>query len=264
MRLTWLTDLHLDHVGPATVAKLWERVARRRPDAVAICGDTATAGTVLPALTEAQRRLGVPVHFVLGNHDFYGSCVAEVRAQARRLTQRGDGPLWLPAAGFVSLSSSTALVGHDGWADARSGDAVGSRITLSDWTAIADLWGPLEERLPLLAQLGDEAALHLEQVVPQALARHTRVVVLLHAPPFASCCRYFGLQSNAEWLPHLVCTAAGQALERLAAAHPDRHLQVLAGHTHGRARVRVRANLEVRVGSATYGRPGAQGTLVLD
>jgi hypothetical protein len=42
------------------------------------------------------------------------------------------------------------------------------------------------------------------------------------------------------------------------AAHPDRQLTVLCGHTHGSGECRILPNLKVNTGGAVYGKPEVQ------
>ena len=120
-RLAWVTDPHLDH---ATVAALTAHVTALHaadPDAVVVTGDFAT-GASLPRWLRAYRRMvDRPVYFILGNHDFWGRAVAPVRAAVRRLGEETEGLVYLTAAAPVTLAPGVALVGHDGWYDARAG-----------------------------------------------------------------------------------------------------------------------------------------------
>ncbi len=258
MRLAWLTDIHLDFVGDGGAA-LWRKVASANPDAVLVTGDIAVAATVRSSLERAAVALGRPIYFVLGNHDFYGGSIAGVRDGMRDVTRTSMHLRWLPEAGVVSLGGGVAIVGHDGWADERIGDVAGSPIALNDWVLIEELAClPRSDRIARLRTLGDEAATHFGRVLPLAAAEHTHIIALLHPPPFAEACRYYGVRSPDEWLPHLVCAAAGEAILAIAGAFPDRRFTVLCGHTHGRAHFRPRANVEVSCGSAAYGKPVMQ------
>jgi hypothetical protein len=214
---------------------------------------------------------------VLGNHDYYGSSLASVRERVRRLHESNPETIWLPAARIVPLSDRTALVGHGGWADARLGDYARSDVLLNDYVIIdefADLLsGPpiaagvllheaaREARRRLLNRLGDEAAAHLDDVLPEAFRDHEQVVLATHVPPFREACWYRGKPSDDDWLPHFSCRAAGDVMRRVMEDRPDRRLLVLCGHTHGSGEVEVRPNLRVVTGGATYGRPALQQVL---
>lgn len=258
MKLAWLTDIHLDHLRAPAVEALWRSVATSGCDAVALTGDIAVASTLEAELRRAASIVERPIYFVLGNHDFYGSSIAEVRRRVRALSAEIPSLVWMNEAGVVPLDEHTALVGHDAWADARLGDPVGSRVMLNDWLMIEELAVPKDERIARLRALGDEAAAYLRIHVTTALARHERVVVLVHPPPIREACRYYGVVSPDSWLPHLACAAVGEVLMELARSYPQREILVLAGHTHGRACERPLPNLEIRVGTAEYGKPAMQ------
>ena len=85
------------------------------------------------------------------------------------------------------------------------------------------------------------------------LADH--VVILTHVSPFAKAAQYEGKQTSAEFLPHFCNVALGDALLKLARAHPGTSFTVLAGHTHSHCEYRAAPNLRVKVAGATYGEP---------
>jgi hypothetical protein len=81
----------------------------------------------------------VPIYFVLGNHDFYHGSIAAVRQAVARQSAASRWLHWLPISGVVPLTATTALVGHDSWADGRLGDFLGSEVLLNDYVLIAEL-----------------------------------------------------------------------------------------------------------------------------
>ena len=263
-RLAWVTDLHLNFLSWERVGMVADALAARSPDHLLVSGDTCEANGLERYLGLLAQRVGCPVWFVLGNHDFYRGSIAGVRAVAASLKHRVPGLAWLGGEGVVSLSAETALVGCDGWADARAGDWDGSRIELNDYDLIAELSGiSKDERRKRLRSLGDEAGAHLRRVLAPALASHRRAIVVMHPPPFAQACLYEGGVSPPDWLPHLACVAAGSALRGASLAWPDREILVLCGHTHGGAQLQVGPNLLVLVGEARYGMPELQRMLDL-
>jgi 3',5'-cyclic AMP phosphodiesterase CpdA len=258
-RVAWLTDLHLDFLVPAAVDAFGQAIAAAAPDAVLISGDIATAGTLEPALLALERHVQRPIYFVLGNHDFYGGSIAAGRAAAAAFSRRSRWLRWLPAAGVVALTASTGVVGHDGWADGRCGDYAHSDVLLSDYFYVEELVGlTREERLRVLHALGDEAAAHFRRVLPGALARYRRVLLVTHVPPFREACWHQGQLSDDAHLPHFACQAVGDALLQMMRNRPDRHLIVLCGHTHSPGVAQILPNLRVYTGGATYGRPDLQ------
>jgi 3',5'-cyclic AMP phosphodiesterase CpdA len=256
-RLAWLIDIHLEFVhSPEEIDSLLDSIALAKPDCVLLGGDTSTATHLADTLLMLEDRLRIPIYYVLGNHDFYYGSIRQVRQLAEDLTRTHEWLRWLPAAGVVELTSHTGLVGHDGWADGRLGQGADSEIYLSDYSVIDDFVGlPAKERFQRLNQLGDEAAAHLENVLPPALRRFPNLILLTHVPPFRESCWYEGHISGDEYMPHFACKAVGDTLVRLMQSHPECRLTVLCGHTHGQGEVSILPNLHVKTGGAEYGQP---------
>jgi 3',5'-cyclic-AMP phosphodiesterase len=262
MKLAWATDVHLDFVGEPGILRFGDGVRAAGAEGLLLTGDIAHAGILEDVLAVLERRLQMPIWFVLGNHDFYGASVAEVRRRATVLSRAGR-VVWLGAVDVVALTPHTALVGHDGWGDARFGDHAGSPVLLNDFLRIADL--RLADRAELghaLGRLGDESAAHLRRVLPPALERFEHVLVATHVPPFREACLHEGVVAGDEWLPYFACRATGEALREEAARRPDRRLTVLCGHTHCAGECRPLPNLRVVTGGADYGRPALQAPLL--
>ena len=127
-RVAWLTDLHLNFVTPGHIDRLCRAVQEAGADAVLLGGDIAEAPDVADYLEGLDARLGLPLYFVLGNHDFYRGSIARVRAAVRALSARSPRLHWLPGSGVVALTPGTALIGHDGWADGGYGNYERSRF----------------------------------------------------------------------------------------------------------------------------------------
>jgi hypothetical protein len=261
MRAAWATDVHLEFIP--FPRPFYLDLRETGAEAILLTGDIATAPTVEGMLRDMADVVDVPIWFVLGNHDFYLGSIEDVRAWARRETESASPLGWLPAAGVVSLTERTALVGVDGFGDGRLGDPLTSRVLLSDWEVIRELTPPggltsksrTEWVLPRLRERGDREAAALEGPLLDALGGHEEVYVLTHVPPFAEATWHQGSQSDPDWLPWFSCEAVGKTLLAAAEEHPDRRITVLCGHTHGNGEARIRENLLVLTGGAKYGRP---------
>jgi predicted phosphohydrolase len=243
---------------------------------VLIGGDLGEAFSWEDYLHQLDELLGLPIYFVLGNHDYYGGSLHEVRERAELITKTCQRLFWLPACGFVALDSRTALVGHGGWGDARAADFRQSRVLLNDYFLISELraaaaipegvktwWGEPSAILNAglesqLNDLGTETARHFRETIPQALADHEHVIVLMHVPPFREACWYQGKVSDDNWAPHFCSIAAGEALVEVMQQHPQKRMAVLCGHTHGEGLAEILPNLQVRTGKAKYGQPEIQ------
>ena len=261
-RLAWATDVHLNFLSASGLDAFREALAQQEADAVVITGDIAEAPSVDPLLSVLAAELKTPIYFVLGNHDYYRSNIQRVREVVTSLSSRSSWLAWLPAAGVVELTREAALVGVDGWADARYGDFMRSPVMLNDYLLISDLAGMSKgERLEKLHQLGDDEAAALRPLLADALRKYRRVIVATHVPPFKEACWHEGRVSSDDWLPHFSSKAVGDALREAAAAHPDRKIRVLCGHTHSAGTAEILPNLKVMTGAAEYGEPRVQGVL---
>jgi predicted MPP superfamily phosphohydrolase len=259
-RLAWLTDIHLNFVQPGTIETLCGEIMEERPDAVLISGDIGEAHDLAGYLLTLENRLQFPIYFVLGNHDFYRGSIAQVRASVAILTEHSANLYWLSQAGVVEMTPTTAILGHDGWADGRFGNAQ-SRVFyyLSDFRLIREFVGlDRGATLAKLAQLGDEAADFLAGNLREACERFLRIIIVTHVPPFKEATWYEGHMSEADWLPYFSCKAVGEVLLAAADAYPNCQMIVLCGHTHGSGTATIRPNLHVLTGGAKYGSPKVQ------
>ena len=108
-RLAWLSDLHLNFVTPRHVERLCRSVVESGANAVLLTGDIGEAHDVEGHLEALDAGLGLPLYFVLGNHDFYGGGIARVRAGIQDLCARSPRLTYLTQAGAVALTGETGM-----------------------------------------------------------------------------------------------------------------------------------------------------------
>ncbi len=265
-RLAWVTDLHLDH---ATLAALTAHVAALQeadPDAVVVTGDFATGSSLLRWLRAYRRMADRPVYFILGNHDFWGSAVATVRAAVHRLGEETAGLVYLTTAEPVTLAPGVALVGHDGWYDARAGRWEAPRFRMQDWELVGE-YAEADDHAGIVAAsrtLADAAEAELVPKVAAAARTHASVLVATHVPPWPLSAGE-GRHPDGEWIaPWYVARQLGLALLAVAEANPQVTFRVLSGHAHVRREgLAIAPNLTCAVGGARYGRPGVERVLEL-
>jgi 3',5'-cyclic-AMP phosphodiesterase len=254
-RIVWATDVHLNFVDRAGRERFVATIAEARPDLVLFTGDIAEAHDLTEHLQFVAAALDRPLYFVIGNHDCYQGTILGVRQAAAQVSEVDARIRWLPIQGVVELAEDTALVGVDGWADARLGDPLGSPVRLNDWLLIGELTLPRLERNARLRALGDAEAAALKPLLESALAAHRTVIVGTHVPPFREACWHEGKVSGDDWLPWFTCQAVGDVLLDAATRHPDHRILVLCGHTHGQGETSPLPNLHVWTGGAEYRRP---------
>ena len=262
-RTAWLTDLHLNFVDEVDFEKLILEVAKANVDSLLIGGDVAEAHSLISWLSQFEEKLvtetdqpDLPIYLVLGNHDFYYGGIASVRQDVQEFTEGSSWCFLTNANEPIRLTDRSALVGHDGWADAREGDYNRSLVMMNDYLLIEELAKfSKQDRLVELHRLGDEAAEHIREQLMMALPNYEQVFVLTHVPPFRAACWYQGTISDDEWAPHFVCQAMGRAIKDVAAVFPTKEITVLCGHTHSEGECQPARNVRVITGAAEYGLP---------
>lgn len=263
--LAWATDLHFDAADEGAIETFCDALNDAHPNAVLLGGDYTMFDDLEETLRCIGSRVSADVYFVLGNHDYYGGCVEEVRQCASDL--RSEDVHWLPAARCVELSPKIGLVGHGGWGDGRLGNLANSPVILTDYLAISDLADVIDRDDLLsgfrkkealarkLAELGDDAADSLCPHLQEAMEQYPQVIVLTHVPPFREACWYADGISNDDYLPGFTCASMGQVILDCAQVHSECDITVLCGHTHGSGFVRLLPNLCAYTSQARYGQP---------
>ncbi len=265
-RLIWATDIHLNFLDGDQRRRLVKSFVEQSPDAVLLTGDIAESPSIVACLEALAKDVGRPIYFVLGNHDYYRGSIAETRREVTRLAERTPALVYLSNVEMVELTSTTAIVGHDGWGDARLGCYETSDLVLNDFLLIEELAVARRDGYnidrdvlrPILQQLGDEAAGHFAHALARAFESHTRVIALTHVPPFREACWHEGGYSADDWLPFFAAKAVGDVMLHVMDERPQCTLTVLCGHTHSGGQTRVRQNLLVLTGAAEYGKPMLQ------
>ena len=256
MKAVWITDIHLNFVEGDGIPRFLSLIVRKNPDIVLFTGDIGEADSVSGYLTRLEQASEGPIYFVLGNHDFYGSSVASVRAKISSLVHASAHLHWMNEEGVVPLTSRTALIGHDSWPDGRLGDYAHTDVELNDFYLIEEVTSvDRSERLSAMQALADEAADHLGKTLSAALEDHPNVIAITHVPPFQEASWHDGQPSNDDFLPFFSCLAVGESFVEVMQQHPSECLTVLCGHTHGEGTCQILPNLTVHTGCATYGRP---------
>jgi hypothetical protein len=160
-------------------------------------------------------------YFVLGNHDFYGGRIAEVRQMVAKLADAHARLYYLPVASVMSLTDTVALIGCDGWGDAQLGNGFYSRVELQDHYLIHDLAVlPTMGRFARVRALGEEEAERVRLLLPAALNDYQHVILATHEPPFREACWHRGRISDDDWLPHFTCKAVGDVLLKIMRERP--------------------------------------------
>lgn len=262
-KVLWLGDLHLNRATDEQQSLLAEKLAALAYDAVVMCGDCSSG----PDLVRHLSMLGAAVAprrllFVLGNHDFHQSSFREVREAVSRLCRTMPNLTHLGVGDVVELNADVAVIGHDGWADARAGWGKRTIVRSRDHHSIEDFRNLTKvELFARMETLGRESAAAFRSTLPRALTRYRHVVVATHAVPFPSATHFSGKVCDSKYQPHFSNLSAGLALIGITKRFPSKFVSVLAAHTHSAVHVRILPNLDVRVAGAQTGKPAIQGIL---
>lgn len=268
MKITWLTDIHLNFLAIEKREKLYNEIIEEKPNSILISGDIAEADSISDILIEIENNVKLPVYFVMGNHDYYGSTVASVKTKIHELTNTHNNLCWIAEENYKTLTPNTLLVGVDGWADGRYGDYDHSSIVLNDSLMITELFQAKclgkTELLQAMQVLADKDALCMQEQLNNAVQQTPKqIIVLTHVPPFAEACVYQNQQTNCDFLPFFSSKATGDILLAVAKKYPEIHFIVLCGHTHEATSYQALSNLVVKVGGAKYGKPKVVETITL-
>jgi 3',5'-cyclic-AMP phosphodiesterase len=245
----WLTDTHV---------RIWARyrflnaILDEAPYAVLHTGDI-TEGPFLTGLLDfLGNRIGRPFYFNLGNHDIWGSSLAQTHADVRELCKRHRNLIWLNDAGVVRLNEDSCLLGSDGWYDCNVGNTDYIRYTL-DWLLIKEFRDlpTMEDRIAAFRQLAKESADDLSNKLEEAFETYDTCYLLTHVPPFAECHRSTNPWFEKFWAPYNSNITLGNTISKIMNTHRTKRLVILCGHNHMATTV-MSGNIECRVGSASY------------
>lgn len=262
--LCWISDLHLDQASEFSRWSFLSQLSMSEAEGFVLTGDIAHSGQLEMRLHElAQAVAPRPMFFVLGNHDYYFSSipkitkiVASVCASERNLVHLGNGEILL-------LGRSSALIGHQGWADGRSGWGDRTFVKSPDHKWIDDFRTiPKSDRFAAMARMSDESAAYCRRLLPYCLRRFEKVLAATHVPPFLQAAIHAGSPCGPTHQPHFCNLALGRALWNLTVGFPGR-LKVLCGHTHSGARIEF-SGIEVHAAQAVLGCPEIQAVFSLN
>lgn len=261
-RIAWVTDPHFNFVRHSDWQPFVDQLNESAADLILLGGDISEADDFEWYVQRLAEATGLPIAFVLGNHDFYRGSIADVAEKARQISDH-KRIAYLTGGPPIRLSDQWTLVGDDCPADARCGAPESSPVQMNDFHLIEE-FRSLEhpQRTAVMNALGDASATRLAAQLQLAASQSKNIMVLTHVPPLRDACWHEGQVSDDDWAPYFVCQAAGDTLVAFCEANPQCRVLVLCGHTHSAGVAHVGENLTIRTGAAIYGEP--QITELLD
>lgn len=270
MRLAWATDVHLDFItnpqrpfySIKNMNVFCGLLSKQNPDAVLFTGDISLSNLLINHLDDIESHLQIPVYFVLGNHDFWGSNFNAVRKKVTSFCNQSQYMNYLSTMSYVMLNKDVALVGHDGWYDALNGDFRNSSFIMNDWSNIGDFANVLSRQtinydslLMISRNQASIASYHISLNVKSVISEKSpsKIIIATHVPPFVEC-----LNSQTEYFPWYSSKLMGDTILQIAKNNPSVQFEILSGHCHKNYQGNILPNLLFKSGQAEYGNPFPQ------
>jgi predicted MPP superfamily phosphohydrolase len=269
--IAWATDTHFDMASKKQFKKFLKSANDANADALLITGDIATSKDWHSSLLHIAHELeDIPVFFILGNHDIYGSSIA---AEYEKLNNPNDENNNLFALSTMKspilLNNSTALIGHQNWWDGghsnNKSNIIDQTFMFQDYSLIQDLMNlpKAEDRFSVLHALSLEASKVIVAKCKNAFLYRDNVILATHVPPFKQNCTTLSLQMTENFLSHFSSKLLGDALLNLMKEYPEKQLLVLSGHTHEETTYSPLHNLKSITAKASLFKPRVHTVLKL-
>lgn len=250
----WYSDTHLNFTFPWTKYSFVEKILSEKPVGLILTGDIACGISLKSILTFLARKLDeIPIYFVLGNHDYYGTSFEYVKNTVKSLYIKYKNLIYLENNDIIELNSNAGMIGADGWYDARLGNPIYT-IYNFDWIMIDDFRNLKNHQLQLelCRQLADNSASRIKSLLEKALEKYQTIYILNHVPAWPEATRGLGSITEEFWLPYNVNSAMGKVIEETMKDRGNQNVVVLAGHTHIPTLLNVSHNIECIVQGGKY------------
>ncbi len=264
--LGWLSDLHLDMACESARKRFLQSLKSSDCDAAIVTGDTSAFPKLEQNLIALAKALAPrPVYFLIGNHECYYSSIESTYALVRKICRKVSNLHHLQDTRVVWLNRHTVLIGHHGWADARTGWGPDTVIRCKDHSCIEDFRGLSRAGcFELMEKLGKDSACAIRMKLQPILGRARKVIIATHFPPFQSSARFDDEVCGPTHNPFYVNASLGGFLISLARHNPKTRYLVLCGHTHHPARDLIIGNLECHVAGSVPGKPKLHALLSIN
>jgi predicted phosphohydrolase len=259
-KLAWCSDIHLEFLDDNSVMAFARQLQESNTEGVLITGDISNSQRLIYHLSALERGVGQRIFFVLGNHDYWGSSLENVRKNMHGLHNVSQYLKYMTELSYVPVTPITAVVGDDGWYDANYGNWKTTLLKLNDWQNTHDFIqvggaANVAAVVGVARKIAHEGTTHLMNSIKAAIRYHKHLIVITHVPPYSQ------LAGPAEGIPWFSNKYMGDMLTAAAAAYPNIKFTVLCGHSHYESVINVSANMTVRSAAATYGKPAIAGII---
>lgn len=261
-KFIWMTDVHLDCFSEKNRRKWCEEKKKEIPKedvaGILITGDIASSSSVFDCVELIRSVFELPVYYVFGNHDVWGTSMSWLHAEAQRRSSKEKSICWMGSVDFIDAGGKIAIIGHDSWYDTRNG-IFNVDFAMEDWFRISEFRSSTRSIKEVCQEFSSIAVDHITKNCKIAIENgKTEIVILMHVPPFKESCFYKGKSTEDYALPVFSSKIMGEALNLLSLEYPDVNFLVLCGHTHSPSDIRFSNNLRVIVGESRYYHPSLQ------
>jgi predicted phosphohydrolase len=246
----WLTDSHLYFFNRY---KLLNSILDQKAKAVFLTGDFSEGPSFLSNLEFFGKKLGRPLYFVMGNHEYHFSSFAKTHQAVRDLCAKYPNLIWMTENGIVPLNDEAAVIGTEGWYSVDVGNPIYLQYTF-DWWMIEEFrkLPSMKKRIEKFKDLASDSAKLITKNLSEAIETYKTVYLLTHFPPYREADRYHSWISETFWEPYNTNITMGKAIDKVMENNKKRNVIVLSGHTHSPMQIHVSRNVECRVGKGSY------------
>jgi Icc protein len=248
----WYTDLHLNRLFPWTLYSFIKNIVTENPTGVFLTGDISNGTFTCFHLKLMATFIKCPIYFILGNHDYYLSDIETQHAKIRKMCKNYPNLIWLTDSDVIKLDDDIALIGVEGWYDAKVGNPKYLKYA-ADWFMIKDFRKLLsmKERVESFRHLANNGSELLTTKLTKALSQNYKsIYILTHFPPWKEATRYRGSYLEKYFMPYNINLGLGKMIEKIMSQHREKNVTVCCGHTHQPEFIRVSNNINCQVGAA--------------
>lgn len=250
----WITDPHINNMFPWQKYSFINKIQNEeKPKGVLISGDVS-GGPLLSYDLKLLAKTNIPIYFVLGNHAFWWSSFDKTHKRVRKLTSKYPNLIWLEDKEIVPLDDEICLIGAEDWYSADVGDSKWLKYTF-DWFMIKDFrqMNSMEERINAFREIADRGVKNIEHKLKKALELDYKTIyILLHYPPFIEATRDEFSTFGKFWLPYNSNIRMGKAIVNIMKDYKNKHVHILAGHSHEPIFIRASRSVDCQIGEGRY------------
>ena len=236
MQIVLIADPHLDHVDATKKMAFVDKVNTINLPKF-ILGDISTSRF----LVDDVNLFTGDIHYVLGNHDFYGSDINSVTRSVLHDKR------YMEAYPNV-VYGDTTIIGVNGWAWCEGYDHY---FPINDFALIENFkTSPHREKEAMYHSFNSSIVLRSKL----GKVKTKNLIVITHVPLHKDTCFYDGVLQTKEYLPYFYNEMMGYELSQYCTKNPDVNVTTYSGHTHHNASLKI-GNLSLNVLGAKYGEP---------